>query len=70
MAERDDNDLHTQRGLAYSVEGLGQREMIVFYTPRADWLTLLVGLRQREMIMFYTPKADWLTLLWDGGRER
>ena len=44
--------------------------MIVFYTPRADWLTLLVGLRQREMIMFYTPKADWLTLLWDGGRER
>ena len=41
MAERDDSVLHTQRGLTYSVEGLGQREMIVFYTPREGWLTLL-----------------------------
>ena len=40
-AERDDSVLHTQSLLAYSVVGLGQREMIVFYTPREDWLTLL-----------------------------
>ena len=41
MAERDDSVLHTQRGLAYSMVGLGQREMIVFYTSGEDWLTML-----------------------------